>query len=50
MLTVAPKGKTKFLTSLRMPARSAHSRVTGKVAELELVEKAVKSAGAKWRR
>ena len=44
---VAPRGSTKEATSFRTPRfSSAHSRVTGRVAALELVEKASNWAGA----
>ena len=47
MLMVAPMGKTKLVTSLSTPRfSSTHSMVTGKVAALELVEKANNCAGA----
>ena len=41
MLMVAPKGRTKLAVSLEMPNfSSAVSMVNGRVAALELVEKA----------
>ena len=47
-----PNGTTRLQRRLETPARfSTHSMVTGSVAEEELVEKAVRSAGAialKW--
>ena len=47
MFTVAPSGKTKLVMRFETPARcSTHSIVRGNVAEDELVENAVKSAGA----
>ena len=47
MLMVAPTGKTKLLTSFSTPiCSSTRSIVTGKVAALELVEKASNCAGA----
>ena len=47
MFTVAPRGNTKLLVRLDTPAFfSTHSRVKGRVAEDELVEKAVNRAGA----
>jgi len=46
MFNVAPKGSTKLDTRLDTPARfSTQSSVTGKVADDELVEKAVSKAG-----
>ena len=45
MLTVAPSGSTKFADRLEQPPSSwAHSIVTGSVAALESVPKAVRSA------
>ena len=47
MFMVAPIGSTKLATSLSTPRfSSTHSIVTGKVAALELVEKANNCAGA----
>ena len=47
MLIVAPIGRTKLATSLSTPNLSfTHSMVTGRVAALELVEKANSCAGA----
>ena len=47
MLTVAPSGRTKLDVRLLTPARlSTQSSVTGSVAELLAVLKAVTSAGA----
>ena len=46
MFTVAPRGRTKLVTRLEMPARSALLMVTGKVADEDAVENAVNWAGA----
>ena len=46
MFTVAPKGSTKPVVRLEMPAFSALFSVTGRVAEEDAVENAVSCAGA----
>jgi len=46
MLTVAPRGNTNPAVRFEMPFfSSAHSMVSGRVAELDAVEKAVSRAG-----